>query len=659
MSQTIPHGSRPKWRQLCLGVLLGALLGAAGACLMCAEIIGARTVAPYFGSNVFVWGGVFSVFMGGLAFGYRVGGRLADRWPRAWLLAGLLALAGAWILVVPRVDAALNAAVLRLNPGAAFNRLLPLVAVLVLYFVPTALIGMATPMAIRIASTALASLGRIVGLFYALSTLGSVAGALVTTFGLAPAFGNRAILTCCGAVLVACGAAGAAAALLLGRTAAMRNKAAPAFEPEPKVPAERVPGLWSVVLGCGMVLMSLEVLGGLTIAPYFGSNVAVWGSVITVFLGGLALGYGAGGVVADRWPSMRALATVVLAAGVATLLVPIIAAPLCNALLAVSFGGWRLVRPLLATLLLFLLPTGLLAMIAPFAVRLSTRRVGAVGGIAGRLYALSTLGNVVGLLVTTYVLISVVGKTHLLELAGLATVAIAVAAVLRHDVVRDEDPPWAVGAATLLAALALALAPKPPLVPLAGADEEVVGTVADPGRDWHVIRSTLDPTYFLLRRIRAERESPYHHVAVIEEKTLPTGVPLATREGRTFRVGRTTAYGNRRELRFDQYVESAVLLDDEATHIRSPYTSGTTYSDMLHLPLIFQPDVKDVLIVGGGGGVVPMVFKKSYPGVKLDVVEIDPVVADVARKWFGMTEDDRLDLHIQDGRMLVHNTQKR
>jgi predicted O-methyltransferase YrrM len=117
--------------------------------------------------------------------------------------------------------------------------------------------------------------------------------------------------------------------------------------------------------------------------------------------------------------------------------------------------------------------------------------------------------------------------------------------------------------------------------------------------------------------------------------------------------------GTRRDLRFDQYIESAVLLDDKAEKIRQPYTSGTTYSDLLHMPFIFSQGARNVLIIGGGGGVVPMIFKESYPQLSIDVVEIDPVVVEVAEKHFGLAPDARLRVHVQDGRMFVHNSKDR
>ncbi|MFW6158377.1 MAG: fused MFS/spermidine synthase, partial [Planctomycetota bacterium] len=342
---------------------LGLLVFAAGACLMCVEIIGAMAIAPYFGSTVYVWGSVLAVFMGALSLGYVLGGRVADVRPDVRVLSLLAVGAGLLVMLVPLAGAPVCGTLLRVDAGAVLNRLRPLVALLLLFFLPSMLLGMITPVAVRIASTALATVGRVVGRLYALNTLGSVVGALVSTFVLVLLFGNRAILVGCGAVLGLVGLV----CLYLQRSLAVAGPPVSrrGTRRAPADSAGRVPGLRPLVFACGMVLMSLEVIGGAEIAPYFGSSVFVWGSVITVFLGALAVGYRLGGRLADRWPTMRALATVVVAAGIGILLVPILVPPLCKALLGASPGlEINVLRPLVASVVLYVVPIGLLAMVA-------------------------------------------------------------------------------------------------------------------------------------------------------------------------------------------------------------------------------------------------------------------------------------------------------
>jgi len=651
---------------------LGMLVLAAGAGLMCAELVGGVTIAPYFGSNVFVWGSVISVFMGALSLGYVLGGVVADRRPGAWPLSLLAALAGLLVMAVPPICPPVCKGLLSVDLGRLLNPLRPLAAVVLIYFLPTMFFGMLLPIAVRVASTTVSAVGRVVGRLYALNALGSVAGTLATMFLLVPFFGNRAILFGCGAAMIL---AAGACALLLRRTAhdAGAPRSRPAGEPGETRP---VAGLRPLLFTCGLVFMGLQVVGGAEIAPYFGSNIFVWGSVITLFLCALAVGYRLGGWLADRRPTMMTLATVVVAAGVATLLIPLLAPFVCSALAGLSFAGRYniIVQSLLASVVLYLIPTMLFAMVAPFAVRLSTQNVSQVGGVAGKLYALSTFGNVAGVLLTTFVLISVVGKTRLLTGAGVLAVAVSVLAVFLHNRATGERrQPVLVSAILIVAVVLFACIPKPPLVPVATGSEKVLGIVAaETGGAWYLI-DRGDETHFL-RRVRAERESPYHHIAVIERGKITAGVlgakvfkdnVITTESGRKIIVSPARPYFDGREwvtpvndraLRFDQYVESSLLLDAAGRKIARPHKAGTTYSDMLHLPFLFSREIKSVLIIGGGGGVVPTIFKNAYPGITMDVVEIDPAVVAVAKEWFDFTPGDRLRVHVQDGRMFIHNS---
>jgi len=635
----------------------GLLVFVAGGCLMIVEIIGGRAIAPYFGSNVYVWGSVLGVFMGALSVGYALGGRVADASPRPWLLPALALGAACLVALVPTLGAPVCEWLLRTQPGPALRPLLPLAAAMGLYFLPSVLLGMIVPVAVRAAARSAASVGRVVGRVYALNALGSVAGALLCTFVLAAHVGNRAILRSCGVALLVV----AAVCLAARRRAREMPPPAPPAASDPE--ARPVRGLRPLVFLCGMVFMSLEVVGGAVLAPYYGSNVFVWGTVITLFLCALSVGYRVGGRLADRAPSAGLLAGIVAAAGLAILLIPLLAPGVCSAF-ASPLKGWQL-QPLFASILLYAVPTVLLAMVAPFAVRLAAARVERVGGVAGGLYALSTLGNVAGALLTTFVLISAVGKIRLLEGAGLVVVLGAAGLAIRHaprGARRGRIGLAVVGAG---AAAALALCPKPLLVPLTLGGERAVGPVKVEGVTWQLI--DVDGLSHELRRFRAEHESPYHHIAVIDRAAVDSrllgpevlqGNELVLADGRAVALRDSCLLDSRRDLRFDRYAESAVLLDGPAREIGRPYTSGVEYSDLLHLPFLFRPDAQDALMIGGGGGVVPMIFRRAYPGLSVDVVEIDPVVVDVAREWFGLKEDERLRTHIQDGRMFIHNSRR-
>ena len=180
----------------------------------------------------------------------------------------------------------------------------------------------------------------------------------------------------------------------------------------------------------GFVIMSLELLGGRVLAPYFGSSIYVWGSIITVFMLSLALGYLAGGRLSVRQPSLSRFGTIFLIGAI--LMYPLI-------LYADPAMQWifdRIEDPrfgsLVASTLLFMVPTIILGMISPYSVRLLVESVERAGQVAGRLYFVSTLGSSMGTLATSFYLVLVFEiNTILVALTG-TLVAMFVIAIISH-----------------------------------------------------------------------------------------------------------------------------------------------------------------------------------------------------------------------------------
>ena len=150
----------------------------------------------------------------------------------------------------------------------------------------------------------------------------------------------------------------------------------------------------------GFVIMSLELLGGRLLDPYFGSSIYVWGSVITVFMLALSAGYLTGGWLSLFNPSLKRFSLIFFAS--AATLYPL---ALINELLmakvfeTITDPRWG---SLLAALILFTLPTVILGLISPYAVRLLVVDVDRAGNTAGRLYFVSTIGSALGTLATSF-----------------------------------------------------------------------------------------------------------------------------------------------------------------------------------------------------------------------------------------------------------------
>jgi spermidine synthase len=153
-----------------------------------------------------------------------------------------------------------------------------------------------------------------------------------------------------------------------------------------------------VVFLAGGGILATEIAASRLLAPYFGSSTVVWANIIGLTLAYLALGYWLGGRLVDRRPEPLLLARILLLAAVALAITPFAARPILDVALrgldALSVGA--VVGSFFAALALFAVPITALGAVAPFAVRLALDHVADAGKVAGRLYALSTAGSLVG-----------------------------------------------------------------------------------------------------------------------------------------------------------------------------------------------------------------------------------------------------------------------
>ena len=171
-----------------------------------------------------------------------------------------------------------------------------------------------------------------------------------------------------------------------------------------------------VVFAAGVGSLATEIGASRLLAPYFGNSTIVWANVIGLILASLALGYWLGGRLADRRPSPRALGAVVVAAACLITVIPFIARPLLDfsveGLDRVSAGA--AIGSFFGVLVLFVPPVVLLGMVAPFAIRLAIVDVDSAGTVAGRLYAVSTVGSLLGTFLSALVAIPAIGTQRTL-----------------------------------------------------------------------------------------------------------------------------------------------------------------------------------------------------------------------------------------------------
>lgn len=371
-----------------------------------------------------------------------------------------------------------------------------------------------------------------------------------------------------------------------------------------------------VVFVCGAALMALELVAARVLAPALGNSIFVWGSVISVVMVALSMGYWLGGQLADKVRAARALAPLIAGAGVLTVLVPMVAQ---TALPFAADLGPRM-GSLVASALIFFLPALLLATVSPLGVRLAASRgLSHIGRSAGGLYAISTGGSIVGTLATAFWLIPLLSLEPLIISIGFLLFACALAALTLPRLFPDAEDHLLPGASAgsssrwRPSALSLTLA----LVVLGGSLGALV-----------IVRiATVPESDSMGQRILLRQDTQYHRVTVTELDGI-------------------------RRLAFDSSQQTAIDMTDG-------YRSEFRYPNYADLALAVNPKAKRVLVLGLGGGAIPKRWWRDYPDMTVHAVELDPGVVEISKKYFGLPQDDRLDVTAQDARRFVQTTDEK
>jgi MFS family permease len=190
----------------------GLLVFSGGFAIMVLEIIGARYLARDFGSSFYVWVSQIGMIMTALALGYYAGGALGDRWQRLRWLGVALVPAGILTMLIPNYSGRILDAIVMRHPldqpiPALWLKLDPAIGSAVVFFLPCFVLATLGPCLIRLSSHQLSNVGRISGMIFAASTVGSICGVFVSGYVLLDQFKLSTIFRITGAmtVLLGCG----------------------------------------------------------------------------------------------------------------------------------------------------------------------------------------------------------------------------------------------------------------------------------------------------------------------------------------------------------------------------------------------------------------------------------------------------------------------
>lgn len=159
--------------------LVFLIAGWSGFYVMAIELLSGRILAPNFGSSIYVWGGVITIFMLALSIGYLLGGRLSLYSPTLRRLAYILIVASVTTTPVVFAGDMVLDAIFNLELDPRYGSLL---SAAILFFLPTVISGMVSPYAVRLLVDDSKSSGHSAGLLYFVSTFGSALGTILTSF---------------------------------------------------------------------------------------------------------------------------------------------------------------------------------------------------------------------------------------------------------------------------------------------------------------------------------------------------------------------------------------------------------------------------------------------------------------------------------------------
>jgi spermidine synthase len=553
-----------------------------------------------FGHTVFAVTTVLTAFMAGLGLGSWTFGRIADRQARPLRLYGLLEIGvGGFCLLVPvllpvveRVYLALARSV---SPSFLTFSLAQFVLVLTLLLLPTTLMGATLPVLSRLFVTEHGTLGRRVGLLYALNTFGAVVGTALAGYVLLPALGMRATLTLAALVNLA---VGGLIVLADQRLAALQGAAgAPGIDPPPAVSVESTEGerpLRLTLLGlavAGAASMIYEVAWTRALSLVLGSSTYAFTAMLLAFLLGLALGSAIFSRLFGARPlGLAAFGLLQLGAGVAALGILPAFEHLPDAVvtaLAISLSpAFVLSVQVALAVAAMLVPTLLIGAAFPCAVQIAVRGRDRVARDVGRLYAMNTLGAIVGTVMAGFGLIPALGAQGTAKIAILLNVVVGLVLVATAFRVLAGWQRVTAGALALAGALGLVL------IPAWNATVMAAGAAIYPRQyqrfagQGGVARALADS------RLVFYRDGLTATVSVHQEGPLTS-----------LRVNGKTDASNGLDMHMQ------LMLG--------------------HLPLLARPDARSALVIGLGSGVTVGAVTRP-PVERVDVVEIEPAVVTAA-----------------------------
>ena len=606
--------------------LIFILSGASG---LIYQVIWMRQLTLIFGSTVFATSTVLTAFMAGLALGSYYFGRKIDESTQSPLriYALLEAGIGAFCLVWPLILTALGAiyVLIHRNVTSEFYTLSLIRFVLTfgVILIPSTMMGGTLPVLTRFFVKRLEQLGTNIGILYALNTFGAVVGTVAAGFFLIEALGIRWTL----GIGIAINFSVAAVALALaqkasGTEADEHPEEIQQTEPvDTSDPSERQLVLWAIGIS-GFCALAYEVLWTRIMVFFLGSTTYAFATMLAAFLFGIALG----SMVFSRW--VDRIKQPVAVFGIVQLgigLFALILMPAFEELYGMSqafqstFGASRF-WAFFSCFLVMCLPTFLMGASFPLVTKIYTGSARQLGRSIGNVYAVNTVGSILGAFCAGFILIPLLGIRPSIVLTVALNTGIGYLLVLRGEVTAPAQTDA-----------------EPPLLPIGKSLLQGVGIgmpVLNVGLAVVLLLTVNQPLFLKSTIFKTQR--PGDTLIDYNEEVDATVTTLKDDEG-VYRL----------------YVDTNQAAD--ASRWDSP-----SHRVIAHLPLLLHPRPKQALVVGFGMGLTS--HSITQHGVRVDAIELSRGVIAAAQKHFthvngNVFENPLFNYRLNDGRNHILMTQ--
>jgi len=379
-----------------------------------------------------------------------------------------------------------------------------------------------------------------------------------------------------------------------------------------------------IVFIASFCTLVIELVAGRIMAPYVGVSLYTWTSIIGVVLAGISIGAYLGGRIADRYPRSSTLGWLLFLSGLGAFSI----SPLTNLIGGAQFQTSLMTRILLITTIIFFVPACLRGMISPVVVKLTLNNLEKTGNVVGKIYAFSTLGSILGTFATGFYLISWMGTRYILLTMGIILV---VSSLIFGSFFRSKK-------AFSLFFLVLFLSALLPLVGLQGyaaINPEGFSLPISPIESLKTLYGYAfqppleEESYFF-------KESDYYTIKLKKSIKGNKGNPLES-------------------LILDHLVHSYTDLTDP---LYLEYEYIRMYEEMVRWQTDKRKSFK-ALFLGGGGYTFPRFIEAKYSQVEIHVIEIDPEITRVVKKYLGVPENTKVHTFNEDGRWFVMNCKEK